>query len=120
MRLADGTLVDGSLEVQGAPEGTSVAVGIRPERLRVREQGDGLPAVLLTSMVVGDQLQRVVRLEATGDELVAREPRHSDAGDSLTEAAAAVVHWPEDAISLLGPSDGDRIGEDTPFDKEED
>jgi ABC-type Fe3+/spermidine/putrescine transport system ATPase subunit len=77
---------------------------IRPERVRVSRNGDGLPAELVTTMVVGPAVQAVVKLD-DGQEVLVREQR-SGRGSEVEALAAGErvrVTWAdEEALSLEG------------------
>jgi len=78
-------------------------VAIRPERVRLSRTGAGLPAELLTTMVVGPALQAVVKLD-DGQEVLVREQRSG--GSELAELAAGervIVGWShEETLPLEG------------------
>jgi len=105
VRLADGTELSGSTEVADVPEGATVAIGIRPERLRLRGRGaktGGLVVEVITSMVAGHQLQTMVRLAASGEELLVRRARDGE-GDHIPAATPeAAIDWEPEAAVLLG------------------
>ena len=81
-------------------------VAIRPERVQLSRSGDGLPAELVTTMVVGPAVQAVVRLD-DGQEVLVREQRVGK-GSEVEELAAGervVVGWSEaEALPLEGGS----------------
>jgi len=95
-----------------AVRGSSVTVGLRPERL-VAELGssqghdNSADATVLTKMYLGDQIQIVVSI-ATGTEIVVREQRASadPALDSIHPGDRIVIRWDDKALLLLGPADG--------------
>jgi ABC-type Fe3+/spermidine/putrescine transport system ATPase subunit len=81
-------------------------VAIRPERVQLSRNGDGLGAELVTTMVVGPAVQAVVRLD-DGQEVLVREQRVGK-GSEVEELAAGervVVGWSEEeALPLEGGS----------------
>jgi ABC-type Fe3+/spermidine/putrescine transport system ATPase subunit len=78
------------------------AVAIRPERVRVSREGDGVGGVVVTTMVIGPAVQCVVRLE-DGQEVLVREQRSGQGGvETLAEGARVVVSWAEDEALQLG------------------
>jgi len=72
-------------------------VAVRPERLRVRVGGEGVPGTVATTMVIGPAVQCVVRLE-DGQEVLAREQRSgARAGiEALAEGERVSVSWADD------------------------
>ena len=76
-------------------------VAIRPERVRVSRDGEGLGGVVVTTMVIGPAVQCVVRLE-DGQEVLVREQRSGQGGvETLAEGARVVVSWAEhEALAL--------------------
>jgi ABC-type Fe3+/spermidine/putrescine transport system ATPase subunit len=81
---------------------------VRPERVRVTRNGDGLPGELVASMVIGPALQVVVRLD-DGQEVLVREQRSGR--DSEVETLAAgervMVSWAEDEALQIEGGDED-------------
>jgi putative spermidine/putrescine transport system ATP-binding protein len=83
-------------------DGTEVA--IRPERLRVARDGEGLEGRVATTMIIGPVVQCVIRLD-DGQEVLVREQRSgSESGvEALAEGERAIVSWAEDeALELEG------------------
>ncbi len=81
-------------------------VAIRPERVQLSRNGDGLAAELVTTMVVGPAVQAVVRLD-DGQEVLVREQRVGKGSEVETLAAGerVIVGWSEDeALPLEGGS----------------
>jgi ABC-type Fe3+/spermidine/putrescine transport system ATPase subunit len=77
-------------------------VAIRPERVQVSHDGDGLEGVVATTMVIGPAVQCVVRLE-DGQEVLVREQRSGEGGvETLAEGARVVVSWAENEALDLG------------------
>jgi ABC-type Fe3+/spermidine/putrescine transport system ATPase subunit len=79
-------------------------VAIRPERLRVEREGEGLEGRVATTMIIGPMVQCLIRLD-DGQEVLVREQRSgSDSGvEALTEGERVYVSWaPEEALSLEG------------------
>jgi ABC-type Fe3+/spermidine/putrescine transport system ATPase subunit len=74
------------------------AVAVRPERLRVRADEEGVPGVVSTTMVIGPAVQCVVRLE-DGQEVLAREQRSEARGgiEALAEGERVSVTWADEA-----------------------
>ena len=72
-------------------------VAVRPERLRVRARGEGVPGIVATTMVIGPAVQCLVRLD-DGQEVLAREQRSgARAGiEALAEGARVSVSWSDD------------------------
>ncbi|HXG76548.1 MAG TPA: ABC transporter ATP-binding protein [Gaiellaceae bacterium] len=81
------------VRVPGAGE-----VAVRPERVRLVRDGEGLPGRVVTTMVIGPAVQCLVRLD-DGQEVLVREQRTAGGGglESLREGDRAVVTWAEDA-----------------------
>ena len=83
-------------------DGSEVAV--RPERLRVAREGEGLEGMVETTMIIGPVVQCVIRLD-DGQEVLVREQRSgSESGvEALAEGERVVVSWAEDeALELEG------------------
>jgi spermidine/putrescine transport system ATP-binding protein len=103
--LGGGTAIGIGRVVEDAPDGARVRAGLRPEEVRANRRGDGVPASVLTAMVLGHEVQVVARLEA-GDEILARQSR---AGDERVEALGPGdriwLEWSERAALLLGASE---------------
>jgi len=79
-------------------------VAVRPERLQVARQGEGLEGRVATTMIIGPMVQCLVRLD-DGQEVLVREQRSgSDSGvEALAEGERVFVSWaPEEALSLEG------------------
>jgi ABC-type Fe3+/spermidine/putrescine transport system ATPase subunit len=55
-------------------DGASVAVGFRPESVRLADGPTAMPGVIVTVMVLGDAVQLVVQLRS-GEEVLARQSR---------------------------------------------
>ena len=84
----------------------SGTVAIRPERVRLSRNGDGLAAELVTTMVVGPAVQAVVRLD-DGQEVLVREQRVGKGSEveALAAGERVVVGWSEEeALPLEGGS----------------
>jgi ABC-type Fe3+/spermidine/putrescine transport system ATPase subunit len=79
-------------------------IAIRPERVSVSREGQGLGGKVVATMVVGPAVQCVVRLE-DGQEVLVREQR-SGAGEgveALAEGERVIVSWAEnEALDLAG------------------
>ncbi|MEO5575964.1 MAG: ATP-binding cassette domain-containing protein [Gaiellaceae bacterium] len=81
-------------------------IAVRPERVRLTRNGEGLAARLVTTMVVGPAVQAVVRLE-NGQEVLVREQRSGKRSEveELAAGERVVVGWSdEEALSLEGGS----------------
>jgi ABC-type Fe3+/spermidine/putrescine transport system ATPase subunit len=79
-------------------------VMVRPEQLELRPEGTagGIPGVVVTAMVIGPTVQRVVRIDS-GQEVLVREQRSGRNGaSSLGEGDRVTVVWPEDAALAIG------------------
>ena len=79
-------------------------VAIRPERMRIARDGDGVRGVVATTMVIGPAVQCVVRLD-DGQEVLVREQRSgTEQGvEALAEGERVVVSWAEgEALELEG------------------
>jgi len=79
-------------------------VAIRPERLRVAREGEGLEGRVSTTMIIGPMVQCLIRLD-DGQEVLVREQRSgSENGvEALAEGERVYVSWaPEEALSLEG------------------
>ncbi len=72
-------------------------VAIRPERLRLAADGEGLVGRVSTTMVIGPAVQCLVRLE-DGQEVLAREQRSGMGGgiEALAEGERVIVSWADD------------------------
>jgi ABC-type Fe3+/spermidine/putrescine transport system ATPase subunit len=72
-------------------------VAIRPERLRVAKNGDGLGGSVVATMVIGPAVQCVVRLE-DGQEVLVREQRsgREQGVEALAEGERVIVSWVDD------------------------
>jgi ABC-type Fe3+/spermidine/putrescine transport system ATPase subunit len=85
-------------------DGTMIAV--RPERVQLRREGagggDGIAGEVVTTMVIGPQVQCLVRGD-DGQEVLVRQQRNG--GESPLEAVRAGervhVHWAQDAALVL-------------------
>jgi spermidine/putrescine ABC transporter ATP-binding subunit len=90
--------------VQDAPRGARVRAGLRPEEVLANTRGEGVPASVVTAMVLGHEVQVVARLEA-GDEILARQSRAGDDGvEGLGAGDRVWLEWDERAALLLGAS----------------
>jgi ABC-type Fe3+/spermidine/putrescine transport system ATPase subunit len=79
-------------------------VAIRPERLRVAREGEGLEGRVSTTMIIGPMAQCLIRLE-DGQEVLVREQRSgSENGvEALAEGERVLVSWAEEeALKLEG------------------
>ena len=79
-------------------------VAIRPERLRVEREGEGLEGRVATTMIIGPVVQCLIRLD-DGQEVLVREQRSgSESGvEALAEGERVFVSWAEDeALELEG------------------
>ncbi len=96
LRLPDGTALAGS-----AHRGRAV-LGIRPEKLRIAE--DGLPATIVYREDLGSHAVLVVRL-GSGQEINVSTPLGGDtvAADQLS------LHLPEAHVHLFDPASGQRL-----------
>ena len=82
------------------------AVGVRPEQIRVDRQRGGMPATVVTTMVVGPALQLVVRTD-DGQEVLVRKQRSVNGNEALAEGERVYLTWPEDAALVLDhPKEG--------------
>mgnify|MGYP000376665870 CR=1 FL=1 len=84
--------------------GDRVRMGLRPEHVRAHRTGDGIPATIATTMVMGREV-RVVCALPTGEQMVVLQGRgvdpeleHARSGDRVH------VGWADDAPMLLGPA----------------
>jgi ABC-type Fe3+/spermidine/putrescine transport system ATPase subunit len=77
-------------------------VAIRPEHMRVSRRGDGVGGLIVTTMVIGPEVQCVVRLE-DGQEVLVREQRARGASgaESLREGERVFVSWADDEVLEL-------------------
>ena len=83
-------------------EGSEVA--IRPERLRVERDGEGLAGMVATTMIIGPMVQCLIRLD-DGQEVLVREQRSgSENGvEAFAEGERVHVSWaPEEVLELEG------------------
>jgi ABC-type Fe3+/spermidine/putrescine transport system ATPase subunit len=73
-------------------------VAIRPERVHVSRDGEGLGGRVLATMVIGPAVQCVVRLD-DGQEVLVRQQRSAESGglESLQQGQRAVVTWADEA-----------------------
>jgi len=79
-------------------------VAIRPERLRVARDGEGLEGRVATTMIIGPMVQCLIRL-GDGQEVLVREQRSgSQTGvEALAEGERVLVSWAADeALELEG------------------
>ena len=79
-------------------------VAIRPERLQVAREGEGLKGRVATTMIIGPMVQFLIRLD-DGQEVLVREQRSgSERGvEALAEGERVFVTWAEDdALELEG------------------
>jgi ABC-type Fe3+/spermidine/putrescine transport system ATPase subunit len=79
-------------------------VAIRPERLRVTREGEGLEGRVSTTMIIGPMVQCLIRLD-DGQEVLVREQRSgSESGvEALAEGERVIVSWAsEEALELEG------------------
>jgi ABC-type Fe3+/spermidine/putrescine transport system ATPase subunit len=86
------------LEVDG------IEVAIRPERLQVAREGEGLEGRVSTTMIIGPMVQCLIRLD-DGQEVLVREQRSGSEGgvEALAEGERVIVSWAaEEALSLEG------------------
>jgi spermidine/putrescine transport system ATP-binding protein len=92
VRLEGGGRVPVGRRIAGAPNGSTVRVGVRPEAAELRGPGEGdAEATVITAMVLGDRLQVVARL-GSGQELLLRQARTPEDGE------------------VAGVQPGDRVG----------
>jgi ABC-type Fe3+/spermidine/putrescine transport system ATPase subunit len=79
-------------------------VAIRPERLQVARDGEGLEGRVSTTMIIGPMVQCLIRLD-DGQEVLVREQRSGrESGvEALAEGERVIVSWAEDeALELEG------------------
>jgi len=85
--------------------GQRVRVGLRPEDLTARVRGDGEPATVVTTMLVGHEVQVLARLR-NGAELLTVQHRATDPELAFVDHGDAIVlTWAPEAPALLGPAD---------------
>jgi ABC-type Fe3+/spermidine/putrescine transport system ATPase subunit len=81
-------------------DGTTVAV--RPERVQLSRDGEGIGGEVVTTMVIGPAVQCLVRRD-DGQEVLVRQQR--DGGDNPLEGVQAgervYVQWAQDAALVL-------------------
>ncbi len=85
-----------------------VRIGLRPEQVTASAEArrEGEAGEVVTAMVVGHQLQLLVRLR-NGAELLVRQQRSGDPALEHVQPGGEVrVSWPSDAPMLLGLADG--------------
>ncbi len=81
-------------------------IGIRPERMRVARNGEGLGGSVVATMVIGPAVQCLVRLE-DGQEVLVREQRSGkeQGAEALAEGERVIVSWADsEALELGGRS----------------
>jgi spermidine/putrescine transport system ATP-binding protein len=101
VKLRDGLELTVGCVLADAAEGARVRVGIRPEHVTVGERvGQEAPATLESVMVVGHELQLVVRTQA-GEKVVSRQPRTGDGAQSLEPGMAVSLRFAAGAAFLL-------------------
>ncbi|MEX0850857.1 MAG: ABC transporter ATP-binding protein [Gaiellaceae bacterium] len=78
-------------------------IGIRPERVRVARNGEGLGGSVVATMVIGPAVQCVVRLE-DGQEVLVREQRSGkeQGVEALAEGERVIVSWADSEALELG------------------
>jgi ABC-type Fe3+/spermidine/putrescine transport system ATPase subunit len=74
-------------------------VAVRPERIRVARDGQGLGGRVVTTMVIGPAVQCVVRLD-DGQEVLVREQRSGTENgvEALAEGERVTVSWAEEEV----------------------
>jgi spermidine/putrescine ABC transporter ATP-binding subunit len=88
--------------VADAPQGARVRAGLRPEEVHANTREDGVPASVVTTMLLGHEVQVVARLEG-GDEILARQSRAGEEGvERLAPGDRIWLVWAERATLLLG------------------
>ncbi len=88
--------------VQDAPQGARVRAGLRPEEVQANTREEGVPASVVTRMVLGHEVQIVARLEG-GEEILARQSRAGEEGvEGLGPGDRIWLVWAERATLLLG------------------
>ena len=81
-------------------------VAVRPERIRVARDGDGLPGEVVAAMVIGPTVQCLVKTD-NGQEVLVRQQRSGANGDSeaLREGERVFLTWDEEAALSLDPTE---------------
>jgi spermidine/putrescine transport system ATP-binding protein len=93
-----------------AERGDRVRIGLRPEQVQARLEGDGRPAEVVTAMVIGREVQLLATLE-NGAEMIVRQSRGVDPGlERALHGDRVHVSWGDDAPMLLGRAGGARAG----------
>jgi spermidine/putrescine ABC transporter ATP-binding subunit len=101
VKLRDGSALRVGCFLTDAAEGTRVRVGIRPEHVRVVERANQeVWATLESVMVVGHELQLVVRTQA-GEKVVSRQHRSGDGAQPLEPGMAVSLEFAAGAAFLL-------------------
>ena len=76
-------------------------IAVRPVRLRLARDGEGLEGRVVARMVIGPAVQCVVRLD-DGQEVLVREQRSGGGAEALGEGERVVVTWSEEeALDVL-------------------
>jgi ABC-type Fe3+/spermidine/putrescine transport system ATPase subunit len=82
-------------------------VAVRPERVHVSRDGEGLVGQVVATMVIGPAVQCVVRLD-DGQEVLVRQQRSAESSglESLREGDRAVVTWADEAALSIDRQGG--------------
>jgi len=84
--------------------GDHVRIGLRPEHVRAHLDGDGIPATVARTMVLGREV-RVLCTLPTGAEMSVLQGRGVDPGlEHAAHGTRVHVQWADDAPMLLGPA----------------
>ncbi len=102
----DGVVVPIGRALSEAEPGARVKVGVRPEQLTARRDGEGEPATVVAAMLVGHEVRLLSRLR-NGAELLAVQPRDTDAEVvGLRHGDPVVLTWTPEVPLLLETADG--------------
>jgi ABC-type Fe3+/spermidine/putrescine transport system ATPase subunit len=84
-------------------DGANGRVAVRPERLRLSHDADGLRGHLVTRMIIGPTVQCVVRLEDDQEVLVRLQRSGNSVAETLADGEQVTVSWADDeALERMG------------------
>jgi ABC-type Fe3+/spermidine/putrescine transport system ATPase subunit len=90
-------------------DGTVIAV--RPERIDLDRGPEGVPATVVTTMVIGPAIQCLVRTDDGQEVLVRRQRSSNGAAESLSEGDRVSLTWAEGAALVLQTQKEEMVNE---------
>jgi spermidine/putrescine transport system ATP-binding protein len=76
-------------------------VAVRPEEVELNRGPDGVPATVMTTMVIGPAIQCLVKTDDGQEVLVRRQRSRNGAAESLSEGDRVSLTWADEAALVL-------------------